>query len=193
MGCSISFYTPEVELYHISLPVHGTPISSTRAELFGYMMSISIVRDLEELLGIPIDVNLGCDNSRSSDVSNGEPPKKKNADLEYEINFLKTEDKGHIDAHHIKTHQGEEHVYDNLPPDVQAQVRCHNRAKKIISDNALPHFELMDRRLSHQTVFFSNWEGVLPQSPYSFMNSAVCLDASQRHLGFTPKQLWKID
>lgn len=105
MGCSISFYASDIELYHISLPVHGFLASSTRAELYGCMTAISIVRDLEDLLGIAIDVQIGCDNSRSIDVTNGEPPQKKNADLEHEIHFLRTEHRGHIDAYYIKTHQ----------------------------------------------------------------------------------------
>ena len=84
-------------------------------------------------------------------------------------------------------------MYKNLPPDVQAQVRCHHRAKNITSDDRTTHFELMPKRLSHQRVYFSNWEGVLPQAPYYYINSAVCLNSAQKRLGLSPKQLWRID
>ena len=93
------------------------------------MTIMTIVRDLEEQLGIPIEAQIGCDNARSIEVSNGDDPKKKNADIEHEIIFLKNENEGHIEAYYIKTHQDDDSSYNTLPPDVQAQVRCHNRAK----------------------------------------------------------------
>lgn len=156
-------------------------------------MVFLVVRDLEELLEISIDVRLGCDNTRALDVSNGDSPKKKNADLEYEIIFLKNENKGNTEAYHIKTHQDSDQEYDNLPPYVQAHIRCYNRAKAITSNKLLPRYELMARRLSYKNLYFANWEGVLPTFPYSYMNTAVFLDAAQRRLGFTSQQLWKID
>lgn len=87
MSCAISFFTEDAEIHYEVCPVHGTPVSSTRAELYGYLLVLSVVRDLEGILDITITLNLGCDNQRSLDVVNGEAPKKKNADFENEIHF----------------------------------------------------------------------------------------------------------
>ena len=192
MSCSFSFFKETTELQYDMCSVHGSPVSSTRAELFGCLQILSVVRDLELYHGIAINIDIGCDNKRSIDVVNGSSPKKKNADYEHEIHHLIRLMRGNCEAHYIKTHQDNNSNYEDLPSDVQGQIRCHHKAQNVIHSNARS-YELLPKPLSHQRIFFSSSIGVLPPHPYDFLNTSVFLDAAQKRMKFSPEDLWMID
>ena len=82
MATAISYFNLDKELLHISEMVHGAPISSTRAELMGCLISIEVLLLLEDEIGRALDLDLYCDNQHSVNVVNLiTPPGKKNNDI----------------------------------------------------------------------------------------------------------------
>ena len=194
MGTSFSFFQEEEELYFDTRPVHGSPRSSTRAEMFKGVLCLSVTSRLEKEKNKSISLSVFCDNQRTIEIiSRTEVPSKKNDDFEEEILYLLTEIKGEVNAIYVKTHQDDHTDIQNLPQELQAQIRCDVRSGALTRYSSSPSLELLPAPLSHQSVIFTNAQGILPLRSYSYINTSLFLNAAEENLGLTTEILWKVD
>ena len=96
-----------------------------------------------------------------------------------------------IHATYVKSHQDRHTPIEDLPAHVRAHVRCDKRAQYTAKSNY--SFELLPKLLSHQRVTFRSAQGILPSSPYNFLNTSKHLNYVQERLGLSAELLWKID
>ena len=143
--------------------MHGTPRSSTRAELFGCLSILSTTRFLEAEVSTAINVRIKCNNKRTIDVANGSIPKRINLILHNLLSCIQEK----ISAHYIKTQQDEDRPPSELFNDFRAQIRCHHRAKAITQRLTSTSYELLQRPFSLQKVIFFKVQGILPANSYS--------------------------
>lgn len=147
----------------------------------GSLISIQMVLSLEKETGRQLDLDLYCDNQHTVDVVNKDtPPGKKNTDIEREITFCLDALEGKVTAIYIKSHPDDHEDVAQLPEEVKAQIRCDHRARSLTQSQTSISYELFPTPLSHQTIFLTSSQGVLPFKVYRYLASSRFLSKKAR-------------
>lgn len=192
MAASISVFHQTEECFFDSTIVHGSPASSTRAELYGVIMSLTYALEISNQHQYE-SIELFGDNSVSIGVINqpDDLDVTANKDLVRDIESLCNRITIPLHTTYVKSHQDRHVRIENLPHHVQAHVRCDFRASN--KAKSATSFELLPKPLPHQQVIFRSAQGVIPTSPYNYLKTAKHLNYVQDRLGLSAELLWKID